>query len=137
MLDTRSALTQYLQNNESMEALGVTIIQEDEFTSMTPKPTLIITYDGASSVDGTLFREERWDIWIVTENSDYWTIGKIAQVLRKELDHKPLDHETGQESTALSLSWVGDGPAVPDQQYRVHTQIQSYTALVFDTALDS
>lgn len=137
MLDTRQVLTELLTDFDDLEALGVTIVQEDEFGSNTPRPTIILTYDGSEPQDGTPFRIERWDMWIVTESSDYYTIGLIATVLRSLLNNKTPETETGMYSGVMAFQWVGDGPAVFDQQYRVHTQIQSYIARVLDIDIGS
>lgn len=132
MLDTRQVLTELLIEYDDLEALGVAIVQEDEFNSSTPRPTIIITYDGAEPTEATPFRTERWDLWIVVESSDYYTIGLIATVLRKLLNNMTPETKTGLLSAVMSFQWVGEGPAVFDQQYRVHTQIQSYIARVLD-----
>jgi hypothetical protein len=132
MLDTRQVLTEILTEHDDLQALGVTIVQEDEFTSTTSRPTIILTYDGAEPTEGTPFRTERWDLWIVVESADYYTIGLIATVLRKLLDKKTPETKTGLYSAVMSFQWVGEGPAVFDQQYRVHTQIQSYIAQTLD-----
>ena len=132
MLDSRQALTTWLENNTNLNALSTTIVQEDEFTEETSRPAIVLTYDGSDEEPGTLFRNERWDFWLVAESNDYYTLGRLAAVLRKDLDRFTLPHVVNAESTILRVKWVGEGPAVFDTTYRVHTQVQSYIAIVFD-----
>lgn len=134
MLDSRQTITAWLATIDDLTDLNVSFVQEDGFSTETEKPTIVIVYDGSDEESGTLFRNERWDFWLVAESGDYYTLGLMAQILRKNLDRKTPAGVDGQETTILRMRWSGDGPAVLDTQYRVHTQIQSYIALVFDTA---
>lgn len=133
MLDTRQTLTAFLQASTIASLVG-DIVQEDEFGATNALPALIIAFAGDDPYNDTLFRRENWDIWIVSEKADYYTLGLIAKELRKLLDREQVPYVSGSDSTVLGLQWISGGSPVFDREYGVHAIIQSYIATVFDVA---
>lgn len=128
MIDTRQALTAYLAGAPELAALGAIVVQEHELTKDTPVPAVVLAFDYADPLrDSARLTRERWNLWAVAGQDDFYTVGALAKALRGLLHRRQIPGTAG--GSVIEFEWIWSGRAEADKPMGLTAQLQRYWAL--------